>query len=64
MPDQLRYESFGISLETRKALEARGHVFEKEPEEISDIQAVAVEVQSGMRLAASDPRRGGAPSGY
>jgi gamma-glutamyltranspeptidase/glutathione hydrolase len=64
MPDQLRYESFGISLETLKVLEARGHVFEKEPEEISDIQAVAIEVQSGMRLAASDPRRGGAPSGY
>lgn len=74
MPDEIRFEPFGLNADTRKELERRGHLFPKRSggngatEEtgnvIGDAHGVMVEAKTGMRLGASDSRRGGKAIGY
>jgi gamma-glutamyltranspeptidase/glutathione hydrolase len=73
LPDQLYYEPFGLSADTMRALERRGHqlVLRKEYEGytrngfMGDVEGVMIEAQTGMRLGATDPRRSdGAAVGY
>jgi gamma-glutamyltranspeptidase/glutathione hydrolase len=65
-PDLVRYEPFGLSADTLRALETRGHKFE-EPTPTGNIgsaEGVMIEEGTGMRLGASDPRNDGVPVGY
>ncbi len=64
MPDTITWEPYGISPDTRRILEQRGHVFKERPEEFGDGQAIMIDPKTGMRLGASDPRLGGAAAGY
>ncbi len=74
MSDEIRYEPFGLNADTRKELERRGHIFPKRSggtgatEEtgtvIGDAQGVMIDAKTGMRLGASDSRRGGKAVGY
>jgi gamma-glutamyltranspeptidase/glutathione hydrolase len=64
MPDEIRWEKFGLSRDTRIALEKRGHVFAERPGYIGDAQGIMIEPKTGMRLGAADPRLGGVPVGY
>jgi gamma-glutamyltranspeptidase/glutathione hydrolase len=64
LPDEVAYELFGLSDDTRRALEARGHHFTRKAEYMSDAQGIMIEEKSGMRLGASDARRDGAAIGY
>jgi gamma-glutamyltranspeptidase / glutathione hydrolase len=74
MPDEIRYEPFGLNADTRKELERRGHIFprrsggtgatEETASVIGDAQGVMIDLKSGMRLGASDSRRGGKAVGY
>jgi gamma-glutamyltranspeptidase / glutathione hydrolase len=74
MPDELRYEPFGLNADTRRELERRGHLFPKRSggngatEEtasvIGDAQGVMIDLKTGMRLGAADSRRGGKAVGY
>jgi gamma-glutamyltranspeptidase/glutathione hydrolase len=64
MPDEIRWEPFGINRDTRAALERRGHLLAERPAYMGDVQGIMIDPQSGMRLGASDPRLGGAPAGY
>jgi gamma-glutamyltranspeptidase / glutathione hydrolase len=74
MPDELRYEPFGLNADTRRELERRGHLFPKRSggngatEEtasvIGDSQGVMIDLKTGMRLGAADSRRGGKAIGY
>jgi gamma-glutamyltranspeptidase/glutathione hydrolase len=64
MPDEVAYEPLGLSDDTRRALEARGHHFAKKPQHMSDAQGIMIEEKTGMRLGASDARRDGAAIGY
>ena len=64
LPDEVAYEPFGLSDDTRRALEARGHHFTKKAEYMSDAQGIMIEEKTGMRLGASDARRDGAAIGY
>ncbi|MFP5265141.1 MAG: gamma-glutamyltransferase [Blastocatellia bacterium] len=64
MPDQIRWEPYGLNLDTRRALEKRGHVFADKPGSMGDAEGVMIDPKSGMRLGASDPRLGGVPVGY
>jgi gamma-glutamyltranspeptidase / glutathione hydrolase len=74
MPDEIRYEPFGLNADTRKELERRGHIFPKRSggtgatEEtasvIGDAQGVMIDLKSGLRLGAADSRRGGKAVGY
>ena len=64
MPDRIQFEPMGINRDTRAALEKRGHVFAEKPGNMGDAEGIMVDVKTGMRLGASDPRSGGVPVGY
>jgi gamma-glutamyltranspeptidase/glutathione hydrolase len=64
LPDQILDEPLGLSADTRRALEARGHKFASQPNYISDAQGIMIEEKTNMRLGASDARQEGAAVGY
>lgn len=63
-PDEIRDETRGLSGDTRRALEARGHKFAMTLEDMGDVQGVMIEEKTNMRLGASDARQNGAAIGY
>ena len=63
-PDRIVEEPLGLSADTRRALEARGHKFAAEPNYMSDAQGIMIEEKTNMRLGASDARQDGAAVGY
>lgn len=64
MPDEIFWETFGTSADTRARLEGMGHAFSAKPVPLGDAQGIAVDAKTGMRMGASDPRLGGAPAGW
>ncbi|HEX8144877.1 MAG TPA: gamma-glutamyltransferase [Pyrinomonadaceae bacterium] len=73
LPDELFYEPYGFSEDTRRALAARGHKLTLRPEYrgptqqafMGDVEGVMIEEGSGVRLGASDARRSdGLPAGH
>jgi gamma-glutamyltranspeptidase / glutathione hydrolase len=64
LPDEIVYEPYGMSADTFRALERRGHRLTERPRYMGDAQAVMVEEGTGVRLGASDPRQAGEPVGY
>ncbi len=62
-PDQIYIESTGLSPDTIKLLEARGHKIKQE-NYWSDGECIAVDAKSGELLGASDGRGGGRAVGY
>jgi gamma-glutamyltranspeptidase/glutathione hydrolase len=64
LPDEILDEPLGLSADTRRALEARGHKFATKPFYMSDAQGIMIEDKTGMRLGASDARQDGAAVGY
>ncbi len=64
MPDEIAYEPFGMSADTFRALESRGHKLVDKPRYMGDAQGIMIEEQTGVRLGASDPRNFGEPVGY
>ena len=63
MPDALRLEDVGFSPDTIAILESRGHKIETSPA-WSDSECVAVDLKTGDRMGASDPRFPGRAVGY
>ena len=57
LPDELVYEPYGLSGDTQKALQARGHKLIKKPRYLGDCEGIMIEEKTGMRLGATDPRR-------
>ncbi|MBV9926625.1 MAG: gamma-glutamyltransferase [Acidobacteria bacterium] len=64
LPDEIAYEPFGLSADTFRALEARGHRITQKPRYMGDAQGIMIEDKTGVRLGASDPRNFGEPVGY
>ncbi len=64
MPDEIRWEPYGLNNDTRTAMEKMGHVFSERPGYMGDAEGIMIEPETGMRLGASDPRLGGVPVGY
>ncbi|HWS86988.1 MAG TPA: gamma-glutamyltransferase [Pyrinomonadaceae bacterium] len=64
LPDEITYEPFGMSADTFRALEARGHRLTQKPRYMGDAQGIMIEEKTGVRLGASDPRNYGEPVGY
>ncbi|HEX8136813.1 MAG TPA: gamma-glutamyltransferase [Pyrinomonadaceae bacterium] len=73
LPDETYYEPYGLSTDTLRVLEARGHRLMLRPEYkgptrqafMGDTEAVMIEEKTGARLGASDARRSdGLPAGY
>ncbi|MBC7931904.1 MAG: gamma-glutamyltransferase [Rubrivivax sp.] len=64
LPDEIVYEPFGVSADTFRALESRGHRFVGKPRYMGDAQGIMIEEKTGVRLGASDPRNFGETLGY
>ncbi len=64
LPDEITYEPFGLSADTLRALEQKGHRLVDKPRYMGDAQGVMIEEKTGVRLGASDPRNYGEPVGY
>lgn len=64
LPDEITYEPFGLSADTFRALESRGHRLTQRPRYMGDAQGIMIEEKTGVRLGASDPRNYGEPVGY
>jgi gamma-glutamyltranspeptidase/glutathione hydrolase len=71
MPDEIRYEPFGLSPDTINKLKEMGHLVNLNTDRVSgrprymgDAQAVMIEDKTGVRLGGSDPRLDGRSVGY
>jgi gamma-glutamyltranspeptidase/glutathione hydrolase len=69
MPDEIKYEPFGLAPDVIKRLEEMGHKFSDKPDSeggryIGDVEGVMIEDKTGIRLGGSDPRRDGKSIGY
>lgn len=66
MPDEVFWEPFGVSPDTRAKLEAMGHKFREKPEDIGigEASAVMIDLETGQRLGAADSRRDGRAVGW
>jgi gamma-glutamyltranspeptidase/glutathione hydrolase len=64
LPDEIVYEPFGMSADTFRALESRGHRLAQRPRYMGDAQGIMIEEKTGVRLGASDSRNYGEPVGY
>ncbi|HEX8294137.1 MAG TPA: gamma-glutamyltransferase [Pyrinomonadaceae bacterium] len=64
LPDEITYEPFGLSADTFRALESRGHRLTQKPRYMGDAHGIMIEEKTGMRLGASDSRNEGAAVGY
>ena len=56
LPDEVAYEPLGLSADTKRALETRGHIFVNKARYMGDAEGVMIEEKTGVRLGASDPR--------
>jgi len=59
LPDQIRWEPYGINSDVLRGLKKRGHVFRKNPGRMGDAHGILVDPRTGRMTAASDPRNGG-----
>jgi gamma-glutamyltranspeptidase/glutathione hydrolase len=64
LPDQITYEPYGLSADTVRALQSRGHKLVDKPRYMGDNHSIMIEEKTGVRLGASDPRNDGAAVGY
>jgi gamma-glutamyltranspeptidase/glutathione hydrolase len=64
LPDKIAWEPFEFSRDTYDVLQKMGYAFNDKPEYLGDAESIAVDPQTGDRLGASDPRRGGAAVGW
>jgi len=62
-PDEVRLERIGFPADVVTALQAMGHTTRFD-EDMGDVQAAAIDVTTGIRLGASDPREDGLATGY
>lgn len=62
-PDEIRFEPYGISPDTKKILESYGHIFSETPGTLASVTAIAVD-EKGVRLGAIDSRSDGKAVGY
>ncbi|MDQ3180045.1 MAG: gamma-glutamyltransferase, partial [Acidobacteriota bacterium] len=62
-PDEILFEPFGMSSDTRKALEKLGHIFADKPTNIASATGIMID-EKGVRLGAIDSRSDGEAVGY
>ena len=63
-PDEILYEPYGMSPDTRLALETLGHKFAGKPGFVASATAIAIEEKTGVRLGAIDKRSDGEAIGF
>ncbi len=62
-PDEIYWENFGLSDDTRGLLEKMGHKFRETPLALASVTGVMVN-EKGVRLGAIDARADGEAVGY
>ncbi len=63
-PDEIVFEPFGMSPDTRSILEKLGHKFAEKPSYIASATGIAVEEKTNVKLGAIDSRSDGKAVGY
>lgn len=63
-PDEILYEPYGMSPDTRAALESLGHKFAAKPGFIASATGIAIEEKTDVRLGAIDARSDGEAVGF
>ena len=63
LPDEILYEQYGISPDTRAILESYGQKFAEKPGNVADATAIMID-KDGVRLGAIDSRGDGEAVGY
>ena len=63
LPDELNYEPYGLSPDTRKILSSFGHKFAEKPGNIASATGIMID-KDGVRLGAIDSRSDGMAVGY
>ncbi len=64
MPDEVRYEPYGLSPDTRTRLIEMGHRLVDRPRQMGDAEGIMIDARTGIRLGGADPRLGGRSIGY
>lgn len=64
LKDEINWEPYEFSKDTWDALVRMGHIFRDKPGYIGDAHGIMIDPKDGMRLGASDTRRGGEAVGY
>ena len=64
LPDEIAHEKFGLSVDTRRAMEKMGHKFAEKPGNIAQATGIMIEEKTGVRLGAIDSRGDGEAIGY
>jgi gamma-glutamyltranspeptidase/glutathione hydrolase len=64
LPDEIMWEIYGLSPDTRRLLEQMGHKFTERPNNVAQATAIAIEEKTGVKLGAIDARGDGAAIGY
>jgi gamma-glutamyltranspeptidase/glutathione hydrolase len=64
LPDEIAFEPFGLSTDTRRALEKLGHKFAAKPSYVASATGVMIEAQTSVKFGAVDSRGDGAAVGY
>ena len=63
LPDEIFWEQFGVSADTRNVLVSFGHAFNERPGNIASATGIMID-KEGVRLGAIDSRSDGAAIGY
>lgn len=64
LPDEILHEPYGLSADTQRALEARGHKLAAKPVYTASAAGIMIEEKTGVRQGALDSRSDGEPVGY
>jgi gamma-glutamyltranspeptidase / glutathione hydrolase len=64
MPDEIRYEPYGLAPDVSKRLRELGHNLTATPRYMGDAEGIMIEEKTGIRLGGSDPRLDGRSVGY
>ena len=64
LPDEVKWEPFGLVPDVQRALQAKGHKLAEKPGNMGDAECIMIEPNTGVRLGASDPRSDGKAIGY
>lgn len=64
LPDEIVFEPYGLSTDTRRAMEKLGHVFAENPSYVASATGIMIEEKTGVKFGAIDSRSDGEAIGY
>jgi gamma-glutamyltranspeptidase/glutathione hydrolase len=64
LPDEINFEPFGLSTDTRRAMEKLGHTFAEKPSYVASATGIMIEEKTRVKFGAIDSRSDGEAVGY